>query len=97
MTRAEWTVIHNRAFAQRIVVVPTRYQGGYEGGLFAAIAIEDLDSAAFGQDCAASEWWHENAARVGVGNTPDAALADWFSKSSDSMALVRDWRTGAPV
>lgn len=97
VTKRELVLAHNRAYAQRIVVVPTRYQGCYEGGRFAAITIDDLCSSAFGQDCEAADWWSENEHRVGVGATPSDALADWFSKSSASDALSRDWQTGAAI
>ena len=63
-----------------VVVLATRYQGGYEGGRFAAMPRTDLDSAAFGEDLAACAWWESNRSRVGVGNTPNDALKDWYLK-----------------
>lgn len=62
-------------------IVPTRYQGCYEGGMFAAIPIVDLNSAAFGDDCSAADWWYYNRDRVGVGPTPTDALMDWYAKA----------------
>jgi len=71
----------------QLCIVPTRYGGGYEGGLFAALEVDDLSSEAFGQDCAASDWWHYNRHRVGVGPTPNDALLDWLAKHPEQELL----------
>lgn len=71
-----------------VVVIGTRYGGAYEGGLFTAMPREDLSSAAFGEDCAAADWWHENAGRVGIGSTPDLALKDWYEKTAEMNLTV---------
>ena len=68
----------------RIVVVPTRYCGVYEGGPFAALDVDDLESEAFGQDLPASSWWDMNKHRVGIGDSPDKALLDWHAKHPGS-------------
>jgi hypothetical protein len=86
--RGLWNHVHEAAFGNdfatpptpKIVVVSARYSGCYEGGLFVAIPVEDLTSAAFGEDVAASEWWNENQSRIGAGRTPSAALLDWYGK-----------------
>jgi hypothetical protein len=86
--RQFWAGAHTAAYCHggdmselpAICIVPTRYTGAYEGGLFAAMSRDDLDSSAFGQDCEASAWWDHNKSRVGIGNTPNDALADWYAK-----------------
>lgn len=84
--RAAWRFIYTAAFGNpykgepKICIVSTRYGGCYEGGLFAALPVEALDSAAFADDCSASDWWFEHAHMVGVGATPNDALLDWYQK-----------------
>lgn len=83
-----WQAIQTEAYGNpwvtpkrpRICVVSARYGGGYEGGRFVAIPVEYLDSAAFGEDCACSEWWQVHEREVGAGATPDEALLNWYEK-----------------
>lgn len=75
-----------------ICVIPTRYGGGYEGGRFAAIPVDALNSAAFGEDVAAAHWWDAHLADLGLGATPDEALLDWFAKHGAAIADRFGWR-----
>lgn len=87
----DWRDVHLAAFGNpyhnepKVCVVSSRYSGCYEGGLFVAIGVEDLDTAAFGQDCAASAWWDKHQDTVGVGPTPNDALLDWYQKRAGKV------------
>jgi len=61
-----------------VTIVATRHGGRYEHGRFAAFPLEawDLPRDAYGGDRIAAEWWSSNTTPVGVGETPDEALAD---------------------
>lgn len=60
-----------------ITIVRTRYSGVYEGGVWAAVACEpqDLPEQALGSDVECASWWGERRGEVGVGATPEDALA----------------------
>ena len=63
------------------ILTQTRYQGHYEGGRWAAFAEWEghyyaLPTSAFADDVTASHWWNLNRHLVGVGHTPDDAVAD---------------------
>lgn len=93
--RNNWAAIADRFYCPvyniddpvgpRMCIVPTRYGGCYEGGRFAAIPIDAIDSAAFGEDLAASDWWEENRHLCGLGKTPDDAVIDWCRKHAGSL------------
>ena len=67
-------------------IVKTRYGGCYEGGAWACFPFSDDSShdelwCACDNDCA--EWWHTMRMLnipIGVGDTPDLALADCEAK-----------------
>ena len=60
-----------------ITIVATRYQGGYEGGVWAALPVypQELPEAAMGDDLDCQKWWDTPPFAVGLGATPDRALA----------------------
>ncbi|HEX4213394.1 MAG TPA: hypothetical protein VIA06_08735 [Candidatus Dormibacteraeota bacterium] len=65
-------------------IIPTRHAGTYEGGRWAAFRCypEEVPAQPFGDDVAASAWWHgEDAGWVGLGASPDQAF----------RALVKRW------
>lgn len=73
----ERLVADARSLLYPCTIVPTRYAGTYEGGRWAAFRCrpEDLPSQPFGDDLAASAWWHgEDAGWVGLGASPDQAF-----------------------
>ncbi|TYB71228.1 hypothetical protein FXF51_01970 [Nonomuraea sp. PA05] len=78
----------NRVFPEGIdplypvTIVKTRYSGSYEGGTFAAFLTEpwDVPQDAFADDRVAYGWWKEHGGMIGVGDTPDEALASLRSK-----------------
>jgi hypothetical protein len=86
--RWAWKLIGEASFGNewsepiqlKVCVIATRYGGGYEGGAFAAVPVNALTSEAFGDDLSAASWWHYNRQLVGVGNTPNEALLDWYTK-----------------
>jgi hypothetical protein len=96
--RPRWVNVQQAAFGNpyvtpkepRIVVVAARYGGCYEPGRWVAIPVEHLDSAAFGDDISCSEWWHEHAAEVGGGDTPDEAILDWYRKRQATFTPVAE-------
>jgi hypothetical protein len=67
-----------------VTILMTRYGGVYEGGAWAAFPLYPVKvpSEAFADDVTCATWWEEFAHAVGVGETPDAALADLESKSA---------------
>jgi hypothetical protein len=67
-----------------ITIFQTRYGGAYEGGPWAAVwaSPQDIPEDAIVGDTFASRWWQEHEAEVGVGSTPDEALADLKGKRS---------------
>jgi len=62
-----------------VTIVRVRYSGVYEGGQWSAFNMYDgeLPQDAFDDDITCCEWWSdpENRKIVGVGGTPDKALA----------------------
>ena len=70
-----------------VTIVQTRYGGVYEGGAWAAFPLRphNLPDDAFGSDVTCVTWWGERAAGVGVGATPDAALADLQAKHREAQ------------
>ena len=65
-----------------ITIFQTRYGGAYEGGPWAAVYAnpQDVPEDAWGGDTFASHWWSDHEHEVGVGITPDEALADLRTK-----------------
>lgn len=61
-----------------IVILETRYGGVYEGGSWAAFSVsshEAVPEDAFGGDPEACGWWGNPTVPVGVGDSPNEALA----------------------
>lgn len=71
-----------------IVICEDRYNGTYSGGRWLATSGERglFDSAPYGGDIEANRFWRNqfwrstSAARIGVGDTPEAALANLVSR-----------------
>ena len=63
-------------------MIRTRYGGIYEGGEWAAFPIhfEEIPPDVDGDDATCATWWADFAHAVGVGDTPDVALADLEAK-----------------
>ncbi|MEA2660566.1 MAG: hypothetical protein QOH08_138 [Chloroflexota bacterium] len=72
-----------------VTIVQTRYGGIYEGGRWAAFLLrpEELPTDAFGGDIVCVPWWADFGDAVGVGATPDAALADLEAKHAAGHRL----------
>ncbi|MDP9843275.1 hypothetical protein [Streptosporangium lutulentum] len=68
-----------------VTIIATRHGGRYEGGLWAAFPREpwDIPQDAYGGDRIAYDWWSSNTSPVGVGDTPDEALADLERKLTE--------------
>lgn len=60
-----------------VTIITTRYGGAYEGGSWAAFNCdpEAIPDDATGCDPEADLWWSRPSLPVGVGSTPDKALA----------------------
>ena len=61
-----------------IVITETRYGGVYEGGPWAAFSLSPPGTPpdeAFSGDTYACDWWDQPTVPVGVGDSPDEALA----------------------
>lgn len=60
-----------------VTIIATRYTGAYEGGPWAAFNCDpgDIPDDATGDDTDAFTWWRSPSVPVGVGATPDEALA----------------------
>jgi hypothetical protein len=60
-----------------ITIVATRYSGGYEGGVWAALPVHprEVPEPATGDDPDCQTWWERPPFAVGLGATPDRALA----------------------
>lgn len=73
-----------------VTIIRTRYGGVYEGGVWAAFALrpDRVPPEATGDDRACMVWWEEYGAGVGLGATPERALADLERKQ---------WADGAPT
>ncbi|TMR91976.1 hypothetical protein [Nonomuraea basaltis] len=65
-----------------VTVVATGYSGSYEGGAWAAFLLEpwDVPQDAFAGDMTAYGWWKEHGGMVGVGDSPDEAVASLRGK-----------------
>lgn len=65
-----------------VTIIATRYGGTYERGLWAAfpISAERVPQDAVADDVTCAAWWADFGTTVGVGVTPDAALADLRAK-----------------
>jgi hypothetical protein len=72
-----------------VTIVETRYGGINEGGTWAAFLHhpEQLPDDAFGGDILCARWWADFGYAVGVGATPDAALADLGAKRAAGHRL----------
>lgn len=71
-----------------VTIITARYQGSYEGGLWCAFNLYELEvpPEATGNDIACYEFWHSpNAAKVGRGATPDEALADLTKRLEETQ------------
>jgi len=60
-----------------ITVISARYGGSYEGGRWAELPLgpEEVAPEATGDDTECQEWWGHPPVAVGLGATPDAAVA----------------------
>lgn len=70
-----------------ITIIEDRYTGTYSGGLFTAwnrYACE-LPEGPAADDVTCMKFWLDNTEPVGVGNTPEAALADLEHKIFDEL------------
>jgi len=76
-----------------IIVRQARYSGIYEGGLWLAssncdaIPSEELMGYLEGDDCDAWAFLDDKLTALGVGNTPDTALADLIHKINNASAV----------
>ena len=72
-----------------VTIVQTRYGGIYEGGAWAAFLShpEEIPPDAFGGDSVCVSWWSDFVYAVGVGATPDTALADLKAKHAAGHRL----------
>ena len=67
----------NRTGTWPVTIFATRYNGGYEGGRWAALPLapEEVPDDALGEDIECREWWENPSVAVGLGATPNGALA----------------------
>jgi hypothetical protein len=76
------------------VIVNDRYGGSYSGGPWVAYPLFAEPEGPSGQDHEATAFWDAYASApaqpIGVGETPDEALADLRAKARGE----RDWRAG---
>jgi hypothetical protein len=65
-----------------VTIIKTRYGGTYEGGVWAALPLdpEKVPLEATGEDVPCMIWWEKFAEALGVGASPDEALADLEAK-----------------
>ena len=57
------------------VIFATRYQGTYEGGVWAAVEAYNIPCGAQADDVTACNWWAEHGPGLGVGASPEDAYA----------------------
>lgn len=66
-----------------IVVFQSRYSGVYEGGDWFALAnCETVPDGPWEDDDECLDWFLSNGETIGVGDTPDEALADLLRKKN---------------
>lgn len=67
-----------------VVIVQSRYGGIYEGGAWFCIPqCTDIPEDAVGDDCDCVDFWmSDRAKQIGVGDTPDLALASMLNKNN---------------
>jgi hypothetical protein len=67
-----------------VTIFRTRYGGTYEGGEWAAFPLHPLQvpGEPIADDVTCATWWEQFANAVGVGDTPEVALADLEAKSA---------------
>lgn len=60
-----------------VTIIKTRYKGVYEHGRWAAFNLrpESVPGSVMGSDIECATWWDHFRAGVGLGETPDLALA----------------------
>lgn len=65
-----------------LTVTLDRYSGVYSGGEFIAWPLEvgDVPKAPFDSDVECMAFWYSDHVMCGVGNTPEAAIADLYIK-----------------
>lgn len=73
-----------------VTIIATRYSGIYEGGEWAAFPIrfEAIPPEVDADDVTCATWWEDHVDSVGVGKTPDAALADLEAKCAANGVRV---------
>lgn len=76
--------------AYPVAIIQSRYSGTYEGGKWHSIpryheiiSLESYEEYVHGDDCSALDFWgSEDAALIGVGDTPELAITNmWFKIS----------------
>ena len=88
--KAAWlSLLRVSADLYPVTIVQTRYGGIYEGGAWAAFLShpEEIPPDAFGGDSVCVSWWSDFVYAVGVGATPDSALADLKAKHAAGHRL----------
>ena len=71
------------------VIVPSRYGGVYEGGPWLAFPTDDVPTGAMSGDPFCAAWFAENEWWVGVGGSPDEALAVLIERIVAAEAIGR--------
>lgn len=68
--------------AYPVTIIATRFGGIYEGGAWAAFPVraERIPADAVSDDVTCATWWEDHGSTVGLGATPNAALADLRAK-----------------
>jgi hypothetical protein len=81
-----------------VTIFRTRYGGIYEGGEWAAFPLDLLQvpDEPIADDLTCATWWKQFADAVGVGDTPDAALADLEAKSAATGVRIPYQRRPGP-
>ena len=81
-----------------VTIIATRYGGIYEGGEWAAFPLhpEQVPDDARADDITCPTWWEQYARFVGVGVTPDAALADLKAKCEVNAGARTPYRLQNP-
>jgi hypothetical protein len=77
-----------------LTVYADRYSGTYSGGVWlAAAGVSPLfESPAFADDVPCFEWWGAGGARIGRGDSPNAAVIDFLRRWREAGEPVEfDW------
>lgn len=65
-----------------LTIIADRYNGGYSGGKFVAFNLEfkDVPESVYGGDIECGFFWDTINIPYGIGDTPNAAMIDMFTK-----------------